>query len=183
MRSSWVVFWIRMARLSLVALAFVAVAGGCVHDGSGSSPVYDAVQRGDVGRLEELLEDGENPDDEPGAYVTPLGVAVSSGELRSAELLISYGADVNHPVSASTNWTYLHSAARRASVEMVDLLIDAGVDPCERVRVDAPRRTADPELPDARGMTALDVATSVGNDEAIPALRQATTSCKSAVLG
>ena len=60
---------------------------------------------------------------------------------------------------------------------MVEFLIDAGADPCERVLEDAPLRTADPDLPDARGMTPFEVAKAIQNDRAIPVLLEATKSC------
>ena len=142
--------------------------------GSGRSnppPVAQAIGERDLGRLEELLEEGADPDDS--SYLDrPMWVAVDLEDARFAELLLEHGADVHH--SRDSNWTYLHEAARRGSARTVEALVDAGIDPCDRVDQAAPPRAQDSSLPDASGMTALDVARAVGNEDAVPVLEDAS---------
>jgi ankyrin repeat protein len=154
----------------------VGVASACSLGPPSRSPVQAAIFRRDVAELEELLEDGADPDRTAPGYGRPLGPAVEAADdPRYAELLIEHGADVHH--RGSHNWTYLHRAVRFGHPRTVELLLEAGADPCVRVSETAPLRRYDSLVPDARGMTPSDLARAMGNEEAVAALADASASC------
>ncbi len=85
----------------------------------------EAVDRGDIEQVRSLLADGANVNAiSTFSSVTPLYLAVESGNLRIAELLIARGADAN--VRDEGNATPLHEAAAAGRKEMVNLLIAHG---------------------------------------------------------
>lgn len=137
-------------------------------------PIRQAIDDRDISRLEDLLEEGADPDDE--TYLArPMWAAVELDDPRYAELLLDHGADVHH--TRDHNWTYLHSAARWGHPDVVEALIDAGIDACDRVDRSAPSTRPDSSLPNPSGMSALDVARAVGNDNVIPLLEDASSGC------
>lgn len=92
-----------------------------------------AVSFGNTDRVKARLEAGEDPNAPSFMGVTPLELAVGSGELEIAQLLIEAGADVNTRLGPSQifceGFTVLMVAARRGNPEMVELLLRAGSDP------------------------------------------------------
>jgi ankyrin repeat protein len=56
---------------------------------------------------------------------TPLGTAISKGDIETAKKLIEYGADVNEKCNGMTP---LMMAARYNNVEMINLLLEKGAD-------------------------------------------------------
>ena len=63
---------------------------------------------------------------------TPLDLALISGELETARLLIKSGSNVNS--QSSLGWTPLHTAARNGHLILVKLLLDSGADTDIRTR-------------------------------------------------
>jgi ankyrin repeat protein len=152
----------------------VTVLVACAGGRSEPPPIRQAIDQRDVSRLEDLLEDGADPDDD--SYLAqPMWSAVELSDPRFARLLLEYGADVSE--TRDHNWTYLHSAARWGHPGVVEALLNAGIDPCDRVARSAPVRNQDASLPDASGMSALDIARAVGNDDVIPLLEEASSAC------
>ncbi|KAI1844234.1 hypothetical protein JX265_010291 [Neoarthrinium moseri] len=78
-----------------------------------------------------------------------LRIAVANGHLSMVQLLLKHGADVNAP-AGELERTSLHDAAAADDAKMVELLLDHG---------------ADVSAVDKSGMTALQVAASLGNVE------------------
>jgi ankyrin repeat protein len=130
-------------------------------------PTLSAVTSRDSAALEELLENGEDPDYTRGAHHRSLLEAVRSNDSIYAELLIQYGADVTW----RDNWgyTYLHNAADSAPAEVVEVLLNEGVDPCIQV--------TNPSQPDGPLVTALDIAVEYENIEVAEVLQPETESC------
>ncbi len=107
---------------------------GLVHQFSadGFQPLALAASFGRAEALSVLLEAGADPN-EPSRntrQVRPLHSAVAhrrpEAALRSAEVLLSRGAEVN--VAQPGGWTPLHQAAASGHAELVKLLLRAGAD-------------------------------------------------------
>jgi ankyrin repeat protein len=75
------------------------------------------------------------------------------------------------------NWTYLHQAVRFGSSRTVEILLQAGADPCQGVSESAPIGSHDSLVPDTRGMTPLELAEAIGNHAAVAVLEEPSTSC------
>ncbi|XP_069736783.1 cyclin-dependent kinase 4 inhibitor B-like [Phaenicophaeus curvirostris] len=101
----------------------------------------NAAARGDLRRLEELLDGAADPNAVNSFGRTPIQVMML-GSLRVAELLLQRGADPNRP-DPLTGCLPAHDAARAGFLETLSALHRAGA------RLD---------LPDARGRLPLDVA-------------------------
>ena len=85
-------------------------------------PLAYAVLRGREAEVRELLGAGNDPDEPDAEGRTPLVWAALFGQRAMAELMESAGAAVQHAHAA------LCAAARRNRAEMVDWLMDRGVD-------------------------------------------------------
>lgn len=112
---------------------------------SGCAPtLYEAVQRGEYTRMEQLLAKGAEVDqkeDKSDTQETPLFFAARNGDLKAAQLLIANGADVN--AVNYRRWTPLHIAVLNGHHDLVVLLLDSG---------------ANVNAQDERGRTALHIA-------------------------
>ncbi|KAF1777146.1 Ankyrin repeat-containing domain [Phytophthora cactorum] len=86
-----------------------------------------AVKAGDVGKLQELLDNGVNLDVKDEDERTPLHWACATGRLDVAEFLLERGkAAVN--VQDDAGWTPLMSAASAGHGDIVGLLLSEGAD-------------------------------------------------------
>ncbi|KAG3121564.1 hypothetical protein PI124_g312 [Phytophthora idaei] len=86
-----------------------------------------AVKAGDVGKLQELLDNGVNLDVKDEDERTPLHWACATGRLDVAEFLLERGkAAVN--VQDDAGWTPLMSAASTGHGDIVGLLLSKGAD-------------------------------------------------------
>ena len=75
-----------------------------------------------------MMEKGMNPNTMSWHHVTILHDMAQKGEIKKAELLIKYGADID-PVEEEYRSTPLGMAARWGHVEMVNYLLTKGADP------------------------------------------------------
>ena len=104
------------------------------------TPLFEAVENGSVLATKALLDAGANTEVlcsarndilETGSEVTALILACIFGHVDIAKLLLAAGADMD-PKNCGTN-TALWTAMQTRNIEMVKLLVDAGVDvevPC-----------------------------------------------------
>jgi ankyrin repeat protein len=92
-----------------------------------AGPLHDAVKDGDLARLQELIEAGEDLAAQDKFVGTALHWAALKDNVDAARILIDAGADVNLPKIGGQE-TPLHIAAERGSAEVATLLIDAGAD-------------------------------------------------------
>ena len=86
---------------------------------------------------------------------TPLGTAISKGDIETTKKLLAYGADVNERCNGMTP---LMMAARYNRVEIIELLLEKG---------------ANPKVKCSKGFTALKYAELSNAKEAAEALRAA----------
>lgn len=95
----------------------------------GKPELLAAIERGDHAAIESELDAGAgaNAADRHG---TALGRAVARGDLRTVELLLARGADVNK--TSDQGNAPLMLAAARGDLDMVRRLLDAGADPGKR---------------------------------------------------
>jgi ankyrin repeat protein len=89
--------------------------------------LHSAAFDGDVERVRELLEKGENPNIKNKDGITPLHVAASKGYVDVVKLLLERGADPN--IKDKNGVTPLHWAAYNGHVDVVKLLLKHGADP------------------------------------------------------
>ncbi|HKO79799.1 MAG TPA: ankyrin repeat domain-containing protein [Chitinophagaceae bacterium] len=75
-----------------------------------------------------MMEKGMNPNTKSWHHVTLLHDMAQKGFIDKAELLLSYGADIN-PVDEEYQSTPLGLAARWGRIEMVEFLLKNGADP------------------------------------------------------
>lgn len=91
-----------------------------------SQELLNAIWRDDAAAIKKLIAQGEDPNGFKIGTQTPvLFDAVSANKPKAARALIESGADVMFKIK-NTNWTILHTAARRGGKEMLTLLLDAG---------------------------------------------------------
>ncbi|CZR66869.1 uncharacterized protein PAC_16770 [Phialocephala subalpina] len=100
------------------------------------SPLQLAVDLEDIRITKLLLSHGADPNasTNPGYAIrdTPLQFAAENGHNDMVELLIEYGANVNHPAAESHGATTLQSAANKGYLGITSLLLEHGAE------VDAP---------------------------------------------
>lgn len=83
------------------------------------APLESAAGRGDVERVQQLLDGGADPND--GVFVAPLVAAFDDGLSSSAEvarLLLDHGADVDNAGVSGSDQTPLHRAAMRDNLDV-----------------------------------------------------------------
>ena len=114
-----------MWRHTAIALGILIV----VTAGALAGEIHDAVQRGDLGAVQRLLEaEPELVNEvEPRFGSMPLHMAVYFGRTDIARTLIESGADVEAP--GLQGWTPLVMAALRGRLEVTGYLLEAGADP------------------------------------------------------
>lgn len=95
---------------------------------SGCSTLTGAVYKGDTKEIERMIAEGADVNEHSGDGLyrdrTPLEVAASKGDIKTARLLIEKGAGVN--VKGSTLTSPLQEAARYGHKDIVELLISKG---------------------------------------------------------
>jgi ankyrin repeat protein len=84
--------------------------------------LHIATYKGDVWRVEELLEKGSDPNAQDYDGQTPLHTAASKGDVLIVELLLKHGADPN--TQTKFGYTPLHLAAMEGHVDVVELLLN-----------------------------------------------------------
>jgi ankyrin repeat protein len=117
--------------------------------GARSDDLHDAVNAGDVARVQALIAAGADVN-ALNLTGTPLHLAAATGQLMIAEMLVNAGADLEAEC-VPTGVRPLHTAAIHNRTEAAQFLVDRG---------------ADMEAPDAHGKTPLAVAAAYGNVEA-----------------
>lgn len=100
----------------------------------------------DIGNLRNLLEQGADPNYDPGYYPEfrdlTINIATNNNRTQITKLLLEYGADVNN--KSYDGSTPLHNACKFDNYSMAQLLLSYG---------------ADPTIRDSKGQTPLDLAT------------------------
>ena len=89
--------------------------------------LHIATYKGDVWRVEELLENGADPNAQDYDGRTPLHTAASKGDVLIVGLLLKHGADPN--TQTKFGYTPLHLAAEEGHVDVVELLLEHGANP------------------------------------------------------
>ncbi len=80
--------------------------------------------------MQYLLDHGADVNARNYIQLSPLLVAVDSGKVEIARLLVSKGADMLPRIQyGKTYWPPLQLAVRKQNLEMVKALLEAGVDP------------------------------------------------------
>ncbi|KAG1713236.1 hypothetical protein DVH05_000956 [Phytophthora capsici] len=87
--------------------------------------IREAAMRGNLDRVEKLLDLGFSADAESAMGLTPLHAACQSGHLKVVRRLLSSGANVNH-VHVKTGRTALMEAANRATPSVIKELLRYG---------------------------------------------------------
>lgn len=114
------------------------------------TPLMEASLDGNIQRVNELLNAGENPNEMNDFGETPLIIAVVNEEIEIIEVFLENGADPN--LQDDFGWTPLMSAVMTENIEVGIRLLEAG---------------ADPLLVDDYEMSAIDYADDIGNNEYI----------------
>jgi ankyrin repeat protein len=108
-----------------------------------SDDIYTAAEQNNVKRLEELLADGADVNEQDwDRGNTPIHWASACGNLDAIEVLLEYGADIN--IQNKHGRTPLHALVS----ERYDKIVLWLVQYCN----------ADPHIPDKRGVTSYDLA-------------------------
>ena len=91
--------------------------------------LHRAARDGDLARVIELMKAGSDPNifDEIGK--TPLHYAVEKEHLEMVKYLVTHGANVNAHDEASIGNTPIADVAATCSLQMAQLLVNAGADP------------------------------------------------------
>ncbi len=97
-------------------------------DSEGKPLLIEAVETGNIELVVFLIEKGADIDRQYApSELTPLRVAIETNNAEITSLLIENGADVTK--TNSVGWSPLMSAARDASVDIIQMLVDAGANP------------------------------------------------------
>ncbi|RDW75433.1 hypothetical protein BP6252_06575 [Coleophoma cylindrospora] len=109
--------------------------------------LHDAIKIGDTTRARRLLAMGAEINGHDSNFITELGLAINSGKVEMAELLLTKGANIEqrHPYSMETP---LMEAIRLKSHTIVDMLLQRG---------------ADGQSTNRYGQTPLEIACGVGD--------------------
>jgi ankyrin repeat protein len=86
--------------------------------------VIKVAKKGDLARVQQLIESGVDINATDRRNLTALMWASSNGNIEIARLLIEKGADVN----AHSGWTALIWAAAKGQTDVVKLLLEKGAD-------------------------------------------------------
>jgi hypothetical protein len=89
--------------------------------------LFEAIEAGDAGKLQALLDEGADPNDVPSLDFSPLIRAADDGRADLVALLLKAGAGANHDNDSGDN--PLICAVVANSIESVRLLLAAGADP------------------------------------------------------
>jgi tetratricopeptide (TPR) repeat protein len=108
----------------VLGLAFVLAFAGTSSASIGLTALENAVHKGDVKKVEELLDKGADVNEFK--YGTALMIAAQEGRLEIARLLIARKADIN--IQSNIGWSALGLAADAGYTDMVDFLIAKGAD-------------------------------------------------------
>ena len=125
-------FIISMPITGLLAAGLLLVFIGNGSDSDFEDEFLNAVYRGEIQRVEEMLSAGENANKHDSYGQTPLILAAYANRAEIAEVLIAHGADV-----AGTDYegeTALHCAAKKQNVAVAKVLLAHGapVDAADR---------------------------------------------------
>lgn len=115
--------------------------------------LHIAVENGDLDRVRELIEYGDNVNAFDDILArTPLHYAAIGEHFAIATYLLEAGADVNAHKKDVIGETPLGEIAANCSVEMAQLLVDAGADPSIQgwMGISALDRAADRKKPEGR---------------------------------
>ncbi|MBE0713004.1 MAG: tetratricopeptide repeat protein [Candidatus Aminicenantes bacterium] len=104
--------------------AFLAIGLITVGTASGMTALQKAVNKGDIKKVQELLDKGADVNE--WNFGTALIWAASKNRLEIAKLLIDRGSEVNS--LGKNGWTALGCAAGEGYGDMIDLLISRGAD-------------------------------------------------------
>lgn len=127
-----------------------------VHSENPNADLYAAAKRGEhAAVVQQLLEQGAQPDVPVDQSITPLHLAAQNGFLPIVVAMVPKCTSIN--VQTSFGATPLYLAATSGHADVVNALLDAG---------------ADPLIENRQGDTALKAALSKGHDEAIDALQK-----------
>jgi len=103
----------------------VLIAAGILAAGLGAAPIHDAAESGDLKRMEELVNRGENINIQNMPYQQrPLHIAVYNEHPEIVALLLKHGADVN--ARMNNGQTPLFIAAYFGDIESLKMLLDHG---------------------------------------------------------
>jgi uncharacterized protein len=135
-------------------VAFTAFVGAAAS----SSPVADAVMRGDRDAVRNLLKQGADVNAARGDGMTPLHLAAERGDTAMVEMLIYAGANVG-AMTRIGQYTPLHIASQAGNAAVVQPLLKAGAN--------ASARTTNTNA------TPLHLAASAGNPDVVKMLLDA----------
>ena len=140
-------------------IRFWTTTHALLDDTFGRTALHAATRCGEFGLVQMLLDckvDADAPlTDADTDWDTPLQIAAHYGDIEIAELLISYGADVNAQ-AVYGGGTALQAAVTKNHIQLVRIRLDHGAD------VNAPAS--------CRGGTAIVAAVSGGNSEMVQLL-------------
>src|ERR1017187_6565274 len=135
--------------------------------------LWTSLSRGDSARIRELVADGADvnlPIGNPGGE-TPLIRTITTGDLGLVRVLLELGADVNLPWKGPRSWTALMFAHDNPA--MIRELVAAGTDVNARTTAHSIRSPSGGMVRVPGGETALHLAASASNAEAIRVLLEA----------
>ncbi|ABV38763.1 ankyrin repeat protein, putative [Shewanella sediminis HAW-EB3] len=140
---------------SLMIILICLILGTISINLSVAGDLHEAISKGEINRVEVLIEKGSdvNAKDEKGAY--PLNYAAAYNRVDMIHLLLERGAEIS--AQSAVGDTALHCATRYGGGEIATIkpLLDAGVSK---------------ELKNAEGKTALDYAKDKNQQEAVKLL-------------
>lgn len=99
---------------------------------AGAVALHGLVRTGELDRLRDALDAGADPNARDRWGMTPLLVAVQHGRTEAVPVLGKAGADPDLSRIRMGNFTPLHEAAHRDSLDAVQALLEIGADPARR---------------------------------------------------
>ena len=91
-----------------------------------ATPLIDATRSNDIKKMETLLNNGVDVNEEDSIGITALYQAIAGNSIKAVRFLLDKGADVNK--GTPNRWKPLHIAVFGGNAKMVKLLLDYGAD-------------------------------------------------------
>jgi len=116
--------WMKRAEIVFLSVAFFSIL--CMAGISYGAPIHEAVEKGDMGKVKEIIKGGGDVNDTGDPYTgkKPIHLACEKGDYAMVKYLVGQGADID--ARDVRNARPIHYAVEAGSLEVVRYLVSVG---------------------------------------------------------